>query len=198
MPRALRLMPALILIALPATAAQKTLELDPEATQVSFDLQATGENVHGTLYLQSAEISFAPLTGAASGEVRIDARKAETGGKKRDKAMHKKVLESDRFALIRFTPERLVGELAEQGASEVELVGTVELLGREHPLSLPAKVEIAGDTASVETHFVVPYVDWGLRDPSFLFLKVAKSVEVTINGSGALVPPTDVIAQGGL
>jgi hypothetical protein len=32
----------------------------------------------------------------------------------------------------------------------------------------------------------VPYVEWGLEDPSNLFLRVAKQVEVRLEAQGAL------------
>ncbi|MCP3962638.1 MAG: YceI family protein [bacterium] len=178
---------AALALSLPAFGTERALDLEPESTQVTFTLEAIGHDVAGTLYLHDGRVRFDPQTGAASGEVSIDARRAETGHKKRDKKMHEKVLESEHNPLIVFTPERLEGEIVAEGTSEVELHGTVTLLGAEHPLTLPTTVEMAGDSVTARTTFTVPYVEWGLHDPSIVFLRVAKEVEVTISAAGTLV-----------
>ena len=138
----------LLIPAAAASAAEQTLTLEPEATQVTFLLPATGHDVEGRLYLQSGEIAFDPATGAAWGEIRIDAVRAETGSKKRDKKMHAKVLESARFPSIVFVPERLEGELAASGSSDVVLVGNVTIHGAAHTLTLPTRVVIDSGRAT--------------------------------------------------
>ena len=47
-------------------------------------------------------------------------------------------------------------------------------------------VEASGDELSAETAFEIPYVEWGMKDPSFLFLRVAKVVEVKVSATGSL------------
>jgi polyisoprenoid-binding protein YceI len=178
-------------------ASERTLEMEPESTDVAFSLEATGENVLGHLYLRSGEIHFDPETGAASGLIEIDALKAETGNKKRDKKMHKAVLESASHPLITFEPTRFEGELKSEGPSEVTLIGVVTLLGAGHPLSIAATVHPAGQRMSFEASFEVPYVAWGLHDPSWFVMKVAKEVYVTIEAEGALVADTDALAAAG-
>jgi hypothetical protein len=66
------------------------------------------------------------------------------------------------------------------------------LLGAEHPIRIPLQVEISPDAAAVEATFSVPYVEWGLNDPSTFVLRVAKEVPVTVRSEGvtvARVPP---------
>ena len=181
---------ALFTLTLPTLAAEQTLILEPDTTEVSFFLEATGHDVEGHLYLQTGQITFDPDTGEASGEIRISALRTETGHTKRDKTMHKKVLESERYPLIVFAPERLEGTLAASGASEVDLVGSISIIGSEHPMSLPTKVVIDGDHMTAETTFRVPYVAWGMEDPSILFLRVAKEVEVSISAAGSITTAT--------
>lgn len=178
----------------PGWADLRTLSLTPDQTEITFDLDATGHDVHGTLSLAEAEVLFDSETGTASGTITIDASGADTGNPKRDKKMHNSVLLSVKFPQIEFTPTALVGELADAGTSEVTLKGTVNIVGGEHPLEMTAQVEIDGDTVHFETTFEVPYVDWGLKNPSLFVLRVAKSVTVTIVGDGTLT--TEVADDG--
>ncbi len=175
-----------VVLTLPALGVERVLNLEPDATEVTFTLEATGHDVAGTLYLRAGRIRFDAETGVASGEVSIDARRADTGHKKRDKTMHSKVLDSEHHPLIVFKPERLEGEIAAEGTSEVQIHGTVTLLGADHPLTLPTSVAIAGGAVTARATFAVPYVEWGLHDPSIVFLRVAKEVEVTISAAGNL------------
>ena len=41
---------------------------------------------------------------------------------------------------------------------------------------------------SAKGHFTVPYVKWGLKDPSIFVLKVAKEVEIDLALNGRLTP----------
>lgn len=176
----------LLILAHPSFAEEKVLTLAPETTKVGFFLEATGHDVEGHLYLQTGRIIFDPATGTASGEITIDLKRAETGDKKRDKKMHGEVLESERFPLIVFKPARIEGAIALSGTSKFDLVGTVSIHGSEHPLTLPTTVTIDGEKVSAETRFPVPYVEWGMEDPSVFILRVAKKVEVTITATGTL------------
>lgn len=170
----------------PAGAIQQVVTLDPEATQISFTLGATGQDVEGKLYLRDGELRLGPEAATASGELTIDVVRAETGHKKRDKTMHKKVLESISHPWIVFRAERIEGTVAATGTSEVSLVGTLTLLGTEHPFTLALSVEVEGERFMARTSFPVPYIEWGLRNPSFAFLRVAKVVDVTIVARGTL------------
>jgi polyisoprenoid-binding protein YceI len=180
---------------LPAGATQQQVTLDPAQTHIDFSVNATGHDVHGSFYLQQGTIRFDPATGAASGEIRIDARKAETGSASRDKTMHKKVLESDQHPLFVFRAERLEGTVPSAGEGSVRLIGTLAIHGAEHPMTLPATVTADGDQLSVETTFLVPYAEWGMHNPSLLFLRVADEVAVTVNSTGTLAPAAEAQAQ---
>jgi len=180
------LLPALLLVCMPTPAGERVLSLDPEATEVTFLLPATGHDIHGHLYLQSGEIRFDPVTGAASGEVIIDAVRSVSGNKNRDKKMHKKVLESAIFPHFVFKPERIDGHVALDGKSEFDIVGTLSIHGDDHPFTLHTLTEISGEQVTAETTFPVPYIEWGMRNPSILFLRVAKVVEVTVAARGEL------------
>jgi len=45
---------------------------------------------------------------------------------------------------------------------------------------------LAGDQLTAATNFVVPYVEWGLKNPSTFILKVSDKVDIDIHASGHL------------
>lgn len=176
----------LALLATAARAEQRVLVLDPAASKVSFTLEATGHDVEGALAVKSGRIAFDPATGAASGEIAIDLKSARTGNNSRDKTMHNEVLEDGKYPLAVFRAEKVRGSVPAEGAGQINLDGILSLHGSDHKVSLPAKVEVHGGRLKAETSFPVPYVEWGLRDPSIVILKVAKVVAVKVSAQGSL------------
>ena len=175
--------------AVSATAAQaetRTLVLDPAASKVGFTLGATGHDVEGTFALKSGRIAFDPQTGEASGDITIDLKSAQTGNKSRDKTMHEEVLETPAHPVAVFRAEKLRGTVAPTGTSQVTLDGTLNFHGADHKLSLPAKVDAQNGRLKADTRFSIPFVEWGLKDPSIAFLRVKKTVEVHVNAEGRL------------
>jgi hypothetical protein len=47
-------------------------------------------------------------------------------------------------------------------------------------------VHLEGTTATVKAHFAVPYIQWGLKDPSFMFWKADKDVAIDLFLNGRL------------
>jgi polyisoprenoid-binding protein YceI len=174
------------LAAASARAEQHVLALDPQASKVSFTLKATGHEVEGVLALKSGRIAFDPATGAASGEIAIDLESARTGNKSRDQKMHEEVLETRKHPLAVFRAEKIRGTVPASGKGDVTLDGTLSLHGSDHKLSLPAKIEVQGGRVKADTQFQIPYVEWGLEDPSIVMLRVAKVVTVKVRAEGTL------------
>lgn len=179
-------------------AEEQLLNLDPATTAVHFTVTATGHDVEGTFRVTSGAVRFDPATGTASGEIRVDALSAQTGNGSRDKTMRGDVLETEKFPLFVFTPEHVVGAVPSTGEGQIELRGLVALHGASHPLTVPAKVHREGGLLKLTAEFAVPYVEWGLHNPSVLFLKVADVVQVHIEGQGTLadVPAPGVASSG--
>lgn len=169
-------------------ASPFVLELSPDRTSLTFTVKATGHAIEGLLALDSGEIRFDPDTGAASGQVTINLRRTGTGNRLRDREMHASVLETERYPVATFRPSRVVGALAPWGPSVLALEGLLGLHGSEHPVTLPVKASLTGEVVSAETAFEVPYVAWGLRNPSLLFLRVAPVVEVSLRTEARLRP----------
>ncbi len=182
---ALLILAALAAFPVRAENAQ-VLALDPAASKVSFTLPATGHDVEGTFALKSGRITFDSQTGAASGEITIDLKGAQTGNESRDKTMHEDVLETAAHPVAVFRAEKIRGTVAPSGTSQVTLDGVLTFHGADHKLSLPAKVDVQGGRLKAETRFSIPFVEWGLKDPSIMFLRVEKAVQVKVSAEGRL------------
>lgn len=156
----------------PAPATGIVLELDPAQSTVRWTLGTTLHTVHGTFVLKKGSVQLDPTTGKASGEIVVDATSGNSGNDSRDKKMHKEVLESGRHTEIIFRPDRFEGKLAQQGPSTVQVHGIFVLHGSEHEMTVSAQGELAGDHWTGRAKFGIPFVDWGLKNPSNFFLKV--------------------------
>lgn len=174
------------LAAVSVHAEQRVLALDPQASKVSFTLKATGHMVEGGLALKSGRIAFDPATGAASGEIAIDLASAQTGNKTRDQKLHDEVFETKKHPLAVFRAEKIRGAVPTSGTGNVTLDGTLSLHGSDHKVSLPAKIEVQDGQVKADTQFQIPYVEWGLTDPSVAMLRVAKVVTVKVRAEGTL------------
>ena len=162
------------------------MELDPAKTTVKFTLHDVLHTIHGSFRLKSGVIHFDPSTGVASGNVIIDATSGESGNESRDKKMHKNILQSQQYATIEFSPKQVIGRVAAQGASQVQVKGIFQLHGSPHDLTLILPVQVNGDQLSATTHFDVPYEEWGVKNPSTLFLRVSNKVQIDISAVGRL------------
>ena len=50
------------------------------------------------------------------------------------------------------------------------------------------QIHVDNGALTAKTHLVVPYVKWGLKDPSVFILKVAKEVDVDLTLVGKVTP----------
>lgn len=174
----------------PAATEELTLTLDPEASTVTFTLGAVLHTVEGSFQLEQGEVHFDPETGEASGRLVVDATSGDTGNDGRDEDMHRKVLESARYPDFVFTPTRLEGTFVPSGTSEVTLHGRLEIHGGAHEIAVPVTAAVSsgpdGRRLEATGSFEVPYVEWGMKDPSKFLLRVKKKVEVTVHAEGRL------------
>jgi polyisoprenoid-binding protein YceI len=162
------------------------LELDPAKTQIQWTLGDVLHTVHGVFRMKSGVIQFDPTTGDASGAIVVDADSGDSGTKARDKKMDKDVLQTSQYPEIAFYPKKVIGNVPVQGGSRIQVQGIFRLHGQDHNLTMVIPLTVSGDQVRADTQFVVPYVAWGLKDPSTLFLRVAKDVQISINTAGNL------------
>lgn len=177
---------ALAVSALPALAADYSLELRPERTQIQFTLTDPFHTVKGTFSLKRGTIAFNPDTGVASGEVVVDLTSGDSGSDARDSRMHANVLESKKYPDATFVPSRIEGTLALQGSSTIKVHGTFTIHGASHEIAMDVHTSARGDQIQASMTFDIPYVAWGMKDPSNFLLKVGKTVQLTIQTVGPL------------
>ena len=169
---------------IPAAQAQElAVQLDPAQTKIEFALGATLHSVHGSFRLRNGAIRFDPTTGTVSGAIVIDATSGESGNDGRDKRMHREILESDKFPEIIFTPKQIRGALAADGPSKLEVTGQIRLHGQDHDITLPVEAVSGGGKLQLTAQTVIPYVLWGLKNPSTFILRVSDKVTIDIRAT---------------
>jgi len=101
--------------------------------------------------------------------------------------MKDSVLEVQKYPEITFTPQQVTGQLGTDGQFQAKLRGVLTLHGAGHQFVMEVKGRLVGNSLIAKSHFSVPYVDWGLEDPSVLLLTVAKQVDIDIATAGSVV-----------
>jgi polyisoprenoid-binding protein YceI len=162
------------------------VELDASKSTVQFTLGAVLHTVHGTFKAKGGHVRFDPSSGQASGQIVVDVRSGESGDSGRDRQMHEAVLESNRFPEAVFSLDRVKGQVLSKGESQIDLDGSLRLHGSEHELTIPTTVKVQNDLVTANARFVVPYVAWGMKDPSNLVLRVDKTVKVEVAFTGKI------------
>jgi polyisoprenoid-binding protein YceI len=176
----------LVVAACPARTEQVALQVDPARTRVAWTLGASLHTVHGSFRLKHGEVTFDPESGKVSGALVVDAASGESGNSGRDSKMHQSVLESARFPEITFRPERLEGKVNLAGESDAVLHGGIEIHRSVHPLSVNVHSRFEQGQVDATIRFTVPYVQWGMKNPSTFLLKVNQTVDIEIKVAGTV------------
>ena len=182
---------ALLLVAAPAILhaqdkTQNKLSLDTSRSEVHFTLSDTLHTVKGTFRLQQGDITFDPATGTATGSILVDALSGKTGNSVRDHRMEKDELKAPEFKTVAFAPIRFTGTFNPAGDSTLQVHGLFTLLGTPHEIEVPMQVQVSGDQIHAVGSFTVPYIQWGLKDPSTFVIHVNKEVNIDLDLSGTL------------
>jgi polyisoprenoid-binding protein YceI len=178
---------ALAVTLAPAALAQhQTFVVNPDSSEVKMTLKTTHELVNGTFHVQSGSIEFDRGTPRMSGTVVVLAGSGKTGNGSRDKKMNKDILEVEKYATVSFQLKSYAGPIAPSGDSTIQVTGIFTLLGAPHEITVPVLVHLDGAGATARAHFVVPYVQWGLKNPSFLIWKADNDVAIDLNLVGTI------------
>ena len=172
-----------------AQAPAIVITLDPATTSIRWTLNTTLHTVDGTFKLKNGAFKIDPATGKVDGEVVVDAASGESGDSARDKRMHSAVLESAKYPAISFRPTHIVGKIDLAAAGSVVVEGILNLHGQDHPMKITVNLHPQGDGVALATHFTVPFVAWGLKDPSTFVFRTDK--QVTLDVEATAVPFRD-------
>jgi len=180
---------ALALIFAPAALAQhQAFAVNPDASEVKMKLNTTHEVVNGTFHVQSGSIEFDRSAMKISGIVIVASGSGKTGNDSRDKKMKREILKVDQYTTVSFAPRTYSGTITVSGESTIQVTGVFTLLGTPHDLTIPIQIHIDGTKATAKAQFVVPYVQWGLKNPSFLIWKAENDVAIDLNLVGNMAP----------
>jgi hypothetical protein len=171
----------------PAALAQhRTFAVNPDASEVKIKLNTNHEVVNGTFHVQSGAINFDAAAAQISGIVIVAAGSGKTGSDMRDKRMNKEILKVDQFTTVSFAPKTYTGTIAPSGDSTIQVSGVFTLLGTPHDLAIPMQIHRDGTTATAKAEFIIPYVQWGLKNPSLLIWKAENDVTIDLNLVGQI------------
>jgi len=169
-----------------ALAQHQSFVVNPDASEVKMTLKTTHELVEGTFRVQSGSIEFDDSTPKMSGLISVVAGSGKTGNNSRDKKMNKDILQVEQYATVSFEPKTYAGIIAPSGDSTIQVTGIFTLLGTPHEITVPILVHLDGASATAKAHFVVPYVQWGLKNPSFLIWKADNDVAINLKLDGTI------------
>jgi polyisoprenoid-binding protein YceI len=164
--------------------AEFVLTIDPAQSKLHWNVDSTLHMVHGTFALKSGTVHINPETGSASGEIVASALSGESGNGSRDKRMHKEILETAKYPDLVFHPTHVEGTVKQAGTFEVKLSGTMSIHGADHEVTARVRAELTGDRWNGTSDLEVPYVKWGIKDPSNFLLKVKPLVHVELEMVG--------------
>lgn len=179
---------ALAVILTPAAvlAQRQTFAIHPDASDVRMTLKTTHEIVNGTFRVQSGSVEFDRGAPNMSGSIIVSAGSGNTGNGSRDKKMNKDILKVEQYATVSFEPKVYAGAIAPSGDSTIQVTGTFTLVGTPHEITIPIQVHLDGTGVTAKAHFVVPYIQWGLKNPSFLIWKADNDVAIDLDLVGTI------------
>lgn len=173
----------------PPSPSDVILTIVPEQSTVSYRLGAVLHAVHGTLKVKDGQLRF-KSDGEAAGDIVVDLTTGQSGDAKRDARMHRDILQSDKYPYAVFTAEHVDGRLAVDGVSHLNVTGVLLVHGDRHPFALPVDVTGEHGRLTARTQFTVPYVAWGMKNPSTFLLRVDDHVSIDVTAALTLRPAT--------
>lgn len=166
-------------------AAALVYRIDPAGAEAAFDLKATLHTVHGKTTKVSGEVVVDEAPDGVmtlSGRIEVGTASLDTGNSSRDETMHEKSLEVAKYPSIVLVPERF-------DPATGTLTGALTIRDVTRPVSIAAKLDRRGDRIGVTGTFTVPWLEFGIPDPSFAVVRVRKTAEASFKAEFVRVSP---------
>lgn len=177
-----------VLMALAATARPITVDLDQTKTKIEFTLGDVLHTVHGTFKLTEGHFQLDAEKKTIHGQAIVDANSGNSGSGARDSRMKKNILETARYPEVTFEPTAMEGTAATGLPASVVVTGWFSIHGQRHQISIPMQVAVSGTEVTAKGRFAVPYVAWGMKNPSTFLLRVKDTVVVDVTAVGTIGP----------
>jgi polyisoprenoid-binding protein YceI len=166
-----------------AQSTELRFQFFPANTTIKFTLGDILHTVHGSFQLKRGDVEY-EINETVRGALVADATSGTSGNRSRDRRMHREILESAKYPEIIFRPDHVEGKVANSGASTVQIHGVFSVHGSDHEFTMPVRLQVFPDHWVADTHFTIPYVKWGIKNPSTFFLRVSESVEIEVHATG--------------
>ena len=69
---------------------------------------------------------------------------------------------------------------------QLDVHGVFQIHGATHEMTLHIRAEIKDGELAASTDFEIPYVQWGIKNPSNFLLKVADKIEMHIQATARM------------
>jgi polyisoprenoid-binding protein YceI len=161
------------------------LQFTPADTSIKFTLGDILHTIHGSFDLKRGNVEYDFADGGVRGILLVDATSGQSGNRSRDHRMQKDILETAKFPEFVFRPDHVEGKVSTGGLSTIQVHGILSIHHADHELTMPIRVQVFPDHWVADTHFTIPYVKWGIKNPSTFFLRVSESVEIDVHATGA-------------
>ena len=159
----------------------------PVENQLDFARGVSHRPRHICVHERRAQ--FDPVTGKVTGEIiRRRPQRPERRFRPRRKhaqksAGEREVPHGDVHSRSRRRQNRLQGSLKSPDSRHLRYSR------RKHELTIPAEVTFTADHWTAKSTFDIPYVQWGMKNPSNFFLHVPDNVRMEIELSGHATVP---------
>lgn len=181
-----------------ATAAKWTsLAFDTARTTIAYKLIGWPHVTDGTFKLKSGVIQVDAISGKMAGEIVVEAASGDSGHSVRDARMRDSILEAARYPEISYAPQQVESHGEPGGEFPVIVRGVMTLHGGPHQYTIRATVERRGDDATIRCRFAIPYVAWGLKNPSILLFKVEPNVTIEVTATAHIIDARPTASLGG-
>lgn len=154
-----------------------SVQVDPARSIINFKVRSVLHTVHGRFQLTPSVIDIDNSHGSATGTIDVNAASSNTGNATINRRITK-LLSAGRYPTVSFTPTHFRGSIGSAAPSQVEVTGVMRLDGNDHLIRLAMAVQMNRGAFSASGWLIVPYVAWGLPNPSTFIFRMSKEVEI--------------------